>query len=187
MAKVLGQRALASNEVVYTLDVNQWIATYLAAIRRQDRIIVKTNAKSGPRVLAYAQLRSSTLQGKKVVVGSSTSILKTFAHVLYTDHEIGLYIPKEVSMEWFRRQMTALNRKGALLFDQTVWTEAELRALAAVPGRGMPDWEDESVYQTARNLDSDAILGLDKDFMGAAEHNGMKWITANDALSLMPA
>jgi hypothetical protein len=183
-AEVFGLRALCSDEQVYVLDVNQWMGAFLHATGR--KCVVRVNAVTGPRVLEYALRGRKTAQGFRVVIGSSRVIMETFVYTLDTHKDPEVRASKEEASKWFLAQIKLLNQRGAILFDRTLWEKSELDEMSKTYW-GMPDWEDQGVYQTLLNLDAAAIIGLDEPFMDCVTRNGRKWFDPQTVRSIMAA
>lgn len=191
MTSIKGLRELASDEALYTVDVNQWIAAIIVALKKTPNL--SDNAKFGTRIQEYALTGRRMVNGKKLVIGTSRRIMDTFVHTLAnsTDpdgfclEDPNFRVPVDFSQKWFLKRYNSLARVNAVFFDQTVWTKDELTALSAAP-YGMPDWEDEGVFQTAMTLGSDAIMGLDDKFRTAVERRNMRWIGPAEMRNLLP-
>ena len=197
MTSIIGLRELASDEVLYTVDVNQWVGAIITDLGKTP--LLSDTAKFAPRIQTYALSQRRMLNGKKLVIGSSRRILSTLSFTLenskdpdgFCREDPKLRVPAKVTEAWFLRRYNALARVGAIFFDQTVWGKPELELLAAAP-YGAPDWEDQGVLQTAMTLDSEAIIGLDDPFMRAVELRRQRqisniyWIGPPEMRDLLP-
>lgn len=183
-AEILGLRELTCEETLIVMDVNQLVGACLNETGRN--CVVRVNAVTGSRVIEYALRGRKTAQGQRVIIGSSAIIMETFVYTLSTNPNPDERVPEKEAQMWFLALMNQLNRRGALFFDRTQWDRRELKELAKQDW-GMPDWEDQAVYQTMLNLGADAIVGHDAGFKGRVERNGRMWIDPQMVKTLMAA
>jgi hypothetical protein len=187
-------RILKADEVLWTLDVNQWLGAFAALTGRSGMAAVKINLRSGSRLLSAALNGADrpmlgggvrpgvrTLDGKRVVIATSMTIRSTFVTVATRDYGA----TTEEALAWFNGVIKNLNAIGGVFFDTDTPEWSELTARARM--NGIPDGDDESVTECAQRTGSTAIVGLDGAFQDAAEALGYGWIDPMGILNLIAA
>lgn len=180
MAAIFGMRELDTHEEVWTLDVNQWAGVYLQSIGHT--VAVRDTAKAGTRIFEYALSGRRTVDGKRIIVGTSDHIMLVFMHMLNKRYGIS---PKE-ARAWFITRVKVLHERGAVVVDTTKQSWEDLTRQAELPN-GMPDADDQGVFNSAINLGSKVIATLDEEFQAIATRRGIKCMDPRTVFCVMPA
>jgi hypothetical protein len=188
MSTTIGFRSLGLKERLVTLDVNQWIAWYFLSTGHPQWCDVRVNAKTARLIFSYALGGIKMTDGCALVLGSSHHIASVFAKTLANPAASDRWapVPLEEATAWFEKELLRLHSRQAIFFDTTRRPWKELHKLSAQGGckDGMPDAEDQGVYETANALHA-PIMGHDAAFKMAAMRQHVAYYGPTEIFELM--